>query len=79
MVREESLNREDPWRTRVAIAEALRFLAPLYQTDDVRLVVDLLVAGEALGDRSAEVRFAMLELGYSVVDDHGVRLVPVPG
>lgn len=62
MVIEETLNREDPWRCRVAIARSFKSIAKYLQTPDTLTIFDLLLAGGALGDRSGEVRSEMLSV-----------------
>ncbi|KAJ8297218.1 eIF-2-alpha kinase activator gcn1 [Rhodotorula toruloides] len=71
MLVEESLSREDPWRTRKAIATTLRLMADLFSPADVETFFDLLIAGKALGDRSQSVRTEMLEAAQTVIDIHG--------
>lgn len=62
MVIEETLNREDPWRCRAAIARSFATIAPHLRSNDVLVVFDLLLSGGALGDRSSEVRSQMLSV-----------------
>ncbi|BGP21302.1 translational activator of GCN4 [Rhodotorula toruloides] len=71
MLVEESLSREDPWRTRKAIATTLRLMADLFSPAEVETFFDLLIAGKALGDRSQSVRTEMLEAAQTVIDLHG--------
>ncbi|CEQ38752.1 SPOSA6832_00193 [Sporobolomyces salmonicolor] len=68
MLVEESLAAEDPWRSRTAVATALRLLSELFLPVDVQAFFDLLINGGALGDRSQAVRSEMLE---TVIDLHG--------
>lgn len=60
MVIQESLNREDPWRSRVAEADALGHLAPTFGDADIGPLFDLLIDQQSLGDRNEEVRSKML-------------------
>lgn len=62
MVIEESLNAEDPWRARKAIATTFKLVAPYFSPADVAAFFDILITGEALGDRSQSVRSEMLEV-----------------
>ena len=71
MLVEDSLNAEDPWRTRVALARALRLMSAHFAPKDVDVFFDLLINGEALGDRSQTVRSEMLEAATAVIDAHG--------
>ncbi|GAA6038663.1 hypothetical protein JCM8097_009472 [Rhodosporidiobolus ruineniae] len=71
MLIEESLSREDPWKPRKALGNTLRQLADLYSPVDVKAFFDLLISGQALGDRSQAVRSEMLEAAQTVIDLHG--------
>ncbi|KIJ63493.1 hypothetical protein HYDPIDRAFT_175892 [Hydnomerulius pinastri MD-312] len=71
MVIARSLDRSDPWPTRVAIALAFEHLAPSFPDAQVELFFKFLIQDEALGDRSPEVRRGMLQAGTAVVDYHG--------
>jgi hypothetical protein len=63
---EASLHQEDPWRERVAIAEAFSHLAPLLESGEVMSFFRLLIDQQALGDKSEVVRLKMLEVrGYA--------------
>ena len=75
MVVEESLNAEDPWRARKAIATTLKLVAPYYTSTDVTTFFDVLIKGEALGDRSQSVRSEMLEVSQVVLSLCGLRLI----
>ncbi len=75
MVIRETLNRTDPFEARVATALALEKMGPLLPQALVAPVVDFLVAREALGDRNASVRKAMLNAGIAIVDLHGGEAV----
>ncbi|GAA5985182.1 hypothetical protein JCM5350_004261 [Sporobolomyces pararoseus] len=71
MLIEESLNAEDPWKSRKALATTLRLMSPIFSPVDVKTFFDLLINGEALGDRSQSVRSEMLEAAMTVIDLHG--------
>jgi hypothetical protein len=71
MVIESSLNRSDPWPTRVAIGETFKLLAPRFTENDVEPFFGFLIQDEALGDRHPDVRRAMLASAAAVVDAHG--------
>jgi hypothetical protein len=65
MLIEASLHQEDPWQARSAHAEALQHLAPFYESEQVEQLFQLLVADQALGDRSEQVRSKMLDVRSS--------------
>ncbi|KAI6029055.1 armadillo-type protein [Pisolithus microcarpus] len=71
MVIPETLDRLDPWPTRVAIASIFEQLAPFFPDTEVEGFICFLIKNEALGDRSSEVRRGMLQAGTAVVDHHG--------
>jgi len=71
MVIAQSLDRADPWSTRVAIALAFERLAPSFPETQVESFFRFLIQDEALGDRSADVRREMLQAGAAVIDHHG--------
>ncbi|BGP12338.1 hypothetical protein JCM10213_003855 [Rhodosporidiobolus nylandii] len=71
MLIEESLSREDPWKTRKALGNTLRLLSDLFSPVDVKAFFDLLITGQALGDRSQAVRTEMIEAAQAVIDLHG--------
>jgi hypothetical protein len=62
MIIESSLDREDPWRVRVAIADTLRLLSEYMGSQDVESVFSLFIHEAALGDRSVQVRSKMLDV-----------------
>jgi hypothetical protein len=66
MLIEESLNAEDPWKSRKALASTLRLMSPIFSPVDVKTFFDLLINGEGLGDRSQSVRSEMLEVSLSL-------------
>lgn len=75
MIIPETVNRADPFESRVAIALALEKIAPLLPDSLVHPVFDFLVAKEALGDRHGQVRRAMLSAATAIVDLHGSKSV----
>ncbi|KAH9915889.1 armadillo-type protein [Fomitopsis serialis] len=76
MVIAQSLDRSDPWPTRIAIARAFEFLAPAFGDGDVDPFFKFLIQNEALGDRHADVRRCMLNAGTAVIDLHGQTHLP---
>ncbi|KAH9815238.1 armadillo-type protein [Melampsora americana] len=73
MIIPESLDRQDPWPVRVAQADALCALAPLWTTQDIIPLFDFLVVKQSLGDRSEAVRTRMLAAGNAAIDLHGAH------
>lgn len=71
LVIESTLNREDPWRIRSAVAVTFQGLADLFQGSDVVPFFQFLIDGQALGDRHEDVRQKMLDAGSAVIDTHG--------
>lgn len=71
MIKEESLNRTDPWVIRLAIAETFKHLAPSFTPEQIVPLFEFLIQTEALGDRSAEVRRGLLDAGNVLIDTHG--------
>ncbi|EIW80197.1 ARM repeat-containing protein [Coniophora puteana RWD-64-598 SS2] len=71
MVIAQSLDRADPWLTRVAISKTLEHLAPSFTPDQVEPFFVFLIKDEALGDRTPEVRRSMLQAGTAIIDQHG--------
>jgi len=71
MVIVSTLNREDPWEARLAIAHAFLHIAPHFRDEDVLPFIDFLITDQALGDRHADVRRGMLDAGVVVIDFHG--------
>ncbi|PWN35796.1 ARM repeat-containing protein [Meira miltonrushii] len=68
---EETVNREDPWRIRDAIASSFLNLAPIFQDEDLVPFFNFLIGKEALGDRHERVRKTMLDAATAVTDQHG--------
>lgn len=71
MIREESLDRSDPFHIRLAVGHTFTSLAPYYTPETLVPFFEFLVKSEALGDRSGAVRRAMLDAGAAVIDAHG--------
>lgn len=71
MVIPESLDRTDPWATRLAIARTFELIAPSFLATEVEPFFTFLISNEALGDRTPEVRRGMLSAGSAVIDLHG--------
>lgn len=76
MVIAQSLDRSDPWPTRVVIGHTSELLASAFSARDVEPFFRFLIQDEALGDRSADVRKAMLSAGTAVIDLHGASHLP---
>jgi hypothetical protein len=75
MVIPETVNRQDPFEARVAIALALERITPLLSNSLVEPIINFMVFGEALGDRNSAVRKAMLEAATAIVDRHGGKSI----
>jgi len=71
MVVAQSVDRSDPWASRLATARALELLAPYFTANDLESFFKFLIEDQALGDRTADVRRGMLSAGTSVIDLHG--------
>ncbi|CCM02945.1 uncharacterized protein FIBRA_05060 [Fibroporia radiculosa] len=76
MVIAQSLDRSDPWPTRIALARTFELLAPAFKTEDVEPFFTFLIRDQALGDRNADVRRGMLSAGTAVIDLHGAKRLP---
>ncbi|KAI9068620.1 ARM repeat-containing protein [Trametes sanguinea] len=72
----QSIDRTDPWPTRVAIARTFELLAPAFTADDVVPFFKFLIQDQALGDRHSDVRRGMLNCGTAVIDLHGSSRLP---
>ncbi|CDO72622.1 hypothetical protein BN946_scf184985.g41 [Trametes cinnabarina] len=72
----QSIDRTDPWPTRVAIARTFELLAPAFTADDVVPFFKFLIQHQALGDRHPDVRRGMLNCGMAVIDQHGSTRLP---
>ncbi|RUS19023.1 armadillo-type protein [Endogone sp. FLAS-F59071] len=81
MVISSSLNRKDPWESRVGLALALKELAPYIRPSELPRFIEFLIKDEALGDRNEDVRHKMLDGGLAVISTHGkvnvAQLLPV--
>ncbi|KAG1832884.1 armadillo-type protein [Suillus subalutaceus] len=73
MVIASSLDRSDPWTTRVAVALAFEHSAQSFTEDQIEPFFVFLIKDEALGDRSPDVRRGMLRAGTAVIDIHGSK------
>ena len=71
MIIPETVNRPDPFECRVAIASTLERMSPQTPKHLIAPLFDFFINREALGDRHAEVRKAMLTAATSIVDEHG--------
>ena len=71
MVVAQSLDRSDPWPTRLAISGTFQAVAPFVTATEVEPFFAFLINDEALGDRTPEVRRGMLNAGSAVIDLHG--------
>jgi hypothetical protein len=76
MVIESTINRSDPWPTRVAIGHSFKHLAPSFIQPEIEPFFIFLIKEEALGDREVDVRRAMLDAGTAVIDLHGALSLP---
>lgn len=81
MIIPSTLNRKDPWESRVGLALALKELAPYIGPSELSRFIEFLIQDEALGDRNEDVRHKMLEGGLAVINTHGkvnvAQLLPV--
>lgn len=75
MVIAETVNRQDPWESRVAIALALQRITPLLGDSLVEPIISFMVFGEALGDRHSKVRKGMLDAATAIIDVHGAKSI----
>lgn len=71
MVIAQSVDRADPWPTRIAIARTFELVAPSFTPDNLVPFFQFLIHDEALGDRHPDVRRGMLQSGTVVIDIHG--------
>ncbi|KAF9232418.1 armadillo-type protein [Melanogaster broomeanus] len=69
MVIAQSLDRADPWPTRVTIAGAFGQLAPSFPDVAVESFFNFLTQDESFGDRSPEVRQEMLQAGTTIIKE----------
>ncbi|PBK90411.1 ARM repeat-containing protein [Armillaria gallica] len=75
MVIAQSLDRSDPWPSRVATARAFELLAPSFTKAEVEPFFKFLIQDEALGDREPDVRRGMLSAGTTIIDLHGASCI----
>jgi hypothetical protein len=75
MIIAETVNRTDPFPTRIAIATAVEKMAPQVPQASVASLFDFFISQEALGDRHSEVRRTMLNAAIAVIDLHGAEAV----
>ncbi|KAI9261620.1 armadillo-type protein [Phascolomyces articulosus] len=71
MVIPETVNRKDPWESRVGLALTLKEAAPYVGLENVPRLCTFLIQNEALGDRNETVRKQMLEAGLASVNAYG--------
>ncbi|EKM53603.1 uncharacterized protein PHACADRAFT_125439 [Phanerochaete carnosa HHB-10118-sp] len=71
MIIASTIDRADPWPTRVAIARTSELMAPSFTADNLEPFFKFLIYDEALGDRHSDVRRGMLQAGTAVIDLHG--------
>lgn len=71
MVVAQSLDRSDPWATRLATAKTFEHLAPSMTENELESFFKFLIEDQALGDRASDVRRGMLSAGTAVIDLHG--------
>jgi hypothetical protein len=75
MVIPETVNRADPWESRVATALALQKMAPLLPIGLIEPIFAFLINEQALGDRHGAVRRGMLDAGIAIIDLHGGKCI----
>jgi hypothetical protein len=75
MVIEETLDMQDPWKIRSAIATTFQQMASHVPVSELVPFYEFLIGKEALGDRSEVVRGKMLEAGTNIIDLHGGKCV----
>lgn len=73
MVVAQSLDRSDPWATRLAAANTFELLAPSMTENELESFFKFLIEDQALGDRASDVRRGMLSAGTTVIDFHGAK------
>lgn len=76
MVIASTVDRADPWPTRVAIARTFEFMATSFTADDLEPFFKFLIEDEALGDRHSDVRRSILQAGTALIDMHGPAKLP---
>ena len=75
MVIPETVNRADPFEARVSIAQTLQYLAPQLSMEHVERLFRFFIERQALGDRNAQVRQAMLNAAIAIIEMHGAQAV----
>src|SRR6266508_1388966 len=73
MVIAETVDRLDPWSTRLAVAQAFKFLASSLTEEQLEPFFVFLINDKALGDREAAVRKEMLSAGNRIIDLQGTN------
>ncbi|WFD44262.1 translational activator of GCN4 [Malassezia psittaci] len=72
MVIDATLNRKDPWTTRLGVAQTFTAIAPQFPAKDILPFFHFaLHEPGALGERHEAVRSAMLDASIAIVDMHG--------
>jgi len=75
MVIRETVDRDDPYESRAAIAFALATMASLISPDSISVIFDFLITAGPLGDRNLEVRSTMLNAAIAMIDIHGKQVL----
>lgn len=73
MVIAHTVDRADPWPSRIAIARCFELMAPSFTAENLEPFFKFLLHDEALGDRHADVRRGMLQAGTAIIDLHGPK------
>ncbi|KAH8827750.1 armadillo-type protein [Flagelloscypha sp. PMI_526] len=73
MVIQATLDRADPFPTRIAVGNAFFNLAPSFPDGHIEPFFTFLISSGALGDRNEEVRRSMLNSASSVIDLWGSK------
>lgn len=82
LVIKSSQDQRDPWEPRSTIAITLKYLAPLFDNEQVvTKLIEFLIKEKALGDKEPAVAEEFKEAAIAVIDSHGAEsieaLVPV--
>lgn len=75
MVVAGTLDRTDPWPSRLAAAKCLQLLSQYFTPPEIEPFFEFLIKDGALGDRTPDVRRGMLEAGVAVIDLHGLKSI----
>ncbi|PVV05157.1 hypothetical protein BB560_000325 [Smittium megazygosporum] len=68
----ESVNKVDPYESRVTVAWSIKNISPVLPTEtEFQSTMDFMIESEVFGERHYEVREAMLEAGLQLIQDHG--------